>query len=107
MNNNVINFPKRPTPGADAPFNTTSARSLGAKAKGLLVSLARGVGMLFILLWPLLKFVLTIDVVWQFLRMCWYWDTPGMHAGWTFSLHFLLLSAGYFFVASYRPKGFD
>lgn len=106
MNHNVINFPKRPAPSADAPPDAAARSTGGNKVKEALAGVLRGIWMLFILLWPLLKLVLTIDVLWQFGRMCWYWDTPGMHAGWTFSLHFFLLSAGYFFVASYQPKDF-
>ena len=47
------------------------------------------------------------DVFFQFLRMLYYWNTPGVHAGWTLVGHYLsgvillLLTLGYF------PKRLD
>lgn len=29
-----------------------------------------------------------VDLIYQFFRMLYYWHTPGMHAGWTFLLHY-------------------
>ncbi|HUD34561.1 MAG TPA: KleE stable inheritance protein, partial [Variovorax sp.] len=43
------------------------------------------------LVWPLLKWVVAIDVTWQFARMLYFWQTPGVHAGWVFLGHFSVL----------------
>jgi hypothetical protein len=55
-------------------------------------------------MWPLLRWIVAYEVLWQLLRMLWYWNTPGVHAGWTFLLHFALLTALTYFVAVYEPK---
>ena len=57
------------------------------------------------LLWPLLKWVLAIDVTWQFARMLYFWQTPGFYTGWTFLGHFAVLAALTYFVAVRRPSG--
>jgi len=36
--------------------------------------------------------------------MIYYWETPGVYAGWTFLAHFAGLTALTCFVASYEPK---
>lgn len=56
------------------------------------------------LLWPLLKWVLAIDVTWQLARMVYFWQTPGVAAGWTFFGHFVVLAALTYFVAVRRPQ---
>jgi len=56
------------------------------------------------LLSPLLRWVLYVDVTYQFFRMLYYWDTPGMFAGWVFALHFAMLTGLIFFVAYGAPK---
>jgi hypothetical protein len=58
-----------------------------------------------VLLWPLLKWVVALDCVFQLLRTVYYWDTPGVHAGWTFFLHFAVLTALTYFVSIYKPRG--
>ena len=57
------------------------------------------------LLWPLLKWVLAIDVTWQFARMLYFWQTPSVYAGWTFLCHFAVLAALTYFVAMRRSPG--
>ena len=56
------------------------------------------------LVWPLLKWVVAIDVTWQFARMLYFWQTPGVHAGWTFLAHFAVLVALTYLVGVDRPK---
>lgn len=56
------------------------------------------------LCWSFMRFVIPLIVFWQFLRMIWYWDTPGVHAGWRFLAYFAGYTALYYFVAFYRPK---
>lgn len=57
------------------------------------------------LLWPLLKWVLAIDVTWQLARMLYFWQTPGVAAGWTFLGHFAVLVGLTCFMAVRRPQG--
>jgi len=54
--------------------------------------------------WIVLRFIIPVVVFWQFLRMIWFWDTPGVHAGWQFLAYFAGYTALYYFVAVYRPK---
>jgi hypothetical protein len=58
------------------------------------------------LLWPLLNWIIAMDVVFQLLRAVYYSNTPAIHATLQASIHgvlYLLLSL---FVYLYRPKAF-
>ena len=52
-----------------------------------------------------LKWLVSIEVFFQFIRMIYHWNTPGVYAGWTFLLHFAVLTALTYFVSIYKPKG--
>lgn len=54
--------------------------------------------------WSFMRFVLPLIVLWQFVRMLWFWNSPGVHAGWRFLAYFAGYTALYYFVAFYRPK---
>lgn len=58
-----------------------------------------------VLLWPILKWVIALDCVFQLMRTMYYWDTPSMYAGWKFMLHFAVLVGVTYFVSRYKPKG--
>ena len=57
------------------------------------------------LVWPVLKWIVSIDVFIQMILMFARWDTPGSYAGWTFLAHFAVLTGLTYFVGVYRPKG--
>ena len=57
-----------------------------------------------VLLWPWVKWFVVLDVLFQFGRMVYYWNTPGMFAGWKFLLHFGVLTAITYFVSIFKPK---
>jgi hypothetical protein len=57
-----------------------------------------------LIVWTVARFIIPMVVFWQFLRMCWYWNTPGVHAGWQFLAYFAAYSALYYFVGVYEPK---
>ena len=69
--------PKRPVPHA-------------ARGATTLLGL---VWLLTALVWPLLRWVIAMDCVYQMVRMLYYWDTPGTYAGFTFLAHFMVLIA--------------
>ena len=75
------------------------------KGKGFLAGVIKTLWVMTILVWPFLRWVAALDVVLQFVRMLWKWDTPGAYAGWTFLLHFGVLTAFTYFVSVYKPKG--
>lgn len=58
-----------------------------------------------VFLWTFMRFIVPLIVFWQFLRMCWFWNTPGRHEGLWFAAYFIGYSAIKYFVAFYRPKG--
>lgn len=60
---------------------------------------------LFVLVWPVARWIIAIDVFIQFVRMMIHWSTPGMNAGWVFLGHFAVLVACTYFVSVFRPKG--
>lgn len=55
------------------------------------------------LCWPVLRFILVCDVLFQLLRALVLWDTPGAHAGWTFLLHYAFFCYLTWFVAYGKP----
>lgn len=108
MANNVYKFPGR----AGAPEALNAAPEPAPKKAPRSPDLAKksfsgGVKVLWFVLalvWPVLRWLLALDVVFQGMLMLWHWDTPGSHAGWTFFLHFAALVALTFFVSVFKPK---
>ena len=101
---NVIKFPKqlgtfnKLDPALNAP------RPIKAKP-----DYANGVIKLFwvigVLAWPLIKWILSIDCVVQFMRMLYFWNSTGHNGGTIFLLHFALLTLLTYFVTIFKPKG--
>ena len=102
---NIINFPKGPNrvPPVEpiAEFNSANEPTRPVVSGGLV----KVVWVVAVLVWPVLKWVVTLDVLFQFVRMLYHWNTPGVFAGWTFMLHFAVLTALTYFVSMYKPKG--
>ena len=105
---NIIKFPKEiEQPAATAPVEPTAAPTAPAKAPGagLLAGLVKFVWVATVLVWPVLKWVLSIITFFQFVRMLYHWNTPGVYAGWSFLAYFAALTAITYFVSIYKPKG--
>lgn len=108
MTNNVYKFPGRdgvrvtrnsvPDP---APAKKPSGPGVGNK---FLSGMVTTLWFVLALVWPVLRWLLALDVVFRGVLMAWHWDTPGSYAGWTFVLHFALLVALTFFVSVFKPK---
>jgi hypothetical protein len=104
---NIIQFPKRGNspPAPDPPSPSLQPPHLdGARGKAIL-SLVKGVWVVTVLVWPLLKWIVSLDVLFQLIRMVHHWSTTGVYAIWTFLLHFAVLTALTCFVSLYKPKG--
>ena len=84
-----------------AEFNSANEPTRPVVSGGLV----KVVWVVAVLVWPVLKWVVTLDVLFQFVRMLYHWNTPGIFAGWTFMLHFAVLTALTYFVSMYKPKG--
>ena len=78
---------------------------LGCAALGLVAGLVKFVWVATVLVWPVLKWVLAIITFFQFVRMLYHWNTPGVYAGWSFLAYFAALTAITYFVSIYKPKG--
>jgi hypothetical protein len=78
-------------------------KKLGLVAAG--ETLLKCVWVITVLIWPILKWVIAIDCVYQLIRMTYHWNTPSLHAGWTFAMHFAVLTSLTYFVSVYKPKG--
>lgn len=102
---NVLKFPGGKTEKnlKDAPCKV-SAPEIRGDSPHPLKRMIRGavtvVWFVVSLIWPLLRWILALDVVFQLVRMFWYWETPGVNAGWTFLLHFFVLVAMTYFVSA-------
>ncbi|MDF7677069.1 KleE stable inheritance protein [Neisseriaceae bacterium ESL0693] len=68
-------------------------------------SVLRFVQITVVLIWPILKWIVSIEVFFQFIRMIYHWNTPDIYAGWVFLLHFSILIFLTYFVSTYEPKG--
>lgn len=75
------------------------------QSAGIPANVIKAVWIMTVLVWPIVRWIIGIEVGLQFFRMLWYWHTPGVHAGWTFLLHFGVLTALTYFVGAYKPKG--
>jgi hypothetical protein len=100
---NIINFPRRAKPVIeDVPKAATPAPT-PVKA-GIGAGVVKAVWVVVVLVWPILKWVVALDCVYHLIRMMYHWNTPGIHAGVTFLLHFAVLTALTYFVSVYKPK---
>lgn len=72
---------------------------------GVYAAVLQAVWVVTVLVWPILKWIVSMDCVFQLVRMIYYWDTPGAYAGFMFLLHFAVLTMLTYFVSIYRPKG--
>jgi hypothetical protein len=82
----IIKFPYVASP-AEKMSNTKERKLWRVVCSGLIKS----VWLFTALIWPFFKWIIAFDVVFQFIRMIYYWDTPGVYAGWTFLMHFTVL----------------
>jgi hypothetical protein len=104
---NIIKFPKATEATATVVQDTPQQAEKAAptvKVNGVFARVLKTVWVVTVLVWPVLKWVVSIDVFFQFIRMMYHWNTPGVHAGWTFLLHFAVLTALTYFVSLYKPK---
>ncbi|MEF8738623.1 MAG: KleE stable inheritance protein [Candidatus Accumulibacter necessarius] len=105
---NIIQFPRR-----DAPAPTPDLAPPGGQPKPLdgagggrvLSNLIKVVWVVTVLLWPLMKWILSLDVLFQFARMIYHWNTPDVYPTWMFLFHLALLVVLTYFVSLYKPKG--
>lgn len=104
----IIKFPRsdQAEPAAVSPaVPGETAKAPKRKIRGLFAGVLRFVWVAVVLVWPVLKWIASIAVFFQFIRMLYHWNTPGIYAGWTFLLHFAVLTALTYFVSIYKPKG--
>lgn len=99
---NIINFPRRVKPDIG---NAPKVALPKLETAGVGASVVKGLWVVTVLVWPILKWFLSIDCFFQFIRMIYHWDTPSVHAGVTFLAHFATLTALTYFVSVFKPKG--
>ncbi len=100
----IIKFPKQPDttekldPVLKSPQLNKVKSSFGS-------SIIKIIWAFSVLVWPILKWVISIDCAFQFIRMLYFWNTAGHYAGAIFLLHFFVLTFLTYFVTIYKPKG--
>lgn len=101
---NIIKFPRQAGVAIEVKPKATA---LSPKAEQPYVGavVVKGVWVFAVLVWPILKWIVALDCVFQIARTIYHWDTPGVYAGWTFMLHFSVLTALTYFVSIYKPRG--
>lgn len=102
----IIKFPSKSrtelnqkTPAKSA-LTPTKGRSRPVKFSGAMKVL----WVAAVLLWPWVRWIAVLDVLFQFGRMVYHWNTLGAFAGWTFLLHFGVLTAITYFVSMFKPN---
>lgn len=104
----IIKFPKiakAPAPVAQKVPRPIAKTVTADKSNGFFAGLVMVVWIIVVLAWPILQWLLSMDVLFQLICMLYHWNTPGVHAGWTFFLHFGVLFILTCFVAFCQPKG--
>ncbi|WP_419589657.1 KleE stable inheritance protein [Thiolapillus sp.] len=97
---NVIKFPCH----EPEPVEVTATMPPGRVAR-VWNGIAQFVWIVLMLLWPVMRVVAVTDVTFQFFRMIYHWNTPDVYAGWTFLLHFAVLTVLTYVMANWKPKG--
>ncbi|MFN7836030.1 MAG: KleE stable inheritance protein [Burkholderiaceae bacterium] len=100
---NVIKFPGQDQSTQEA-MNDAVALVQKPGGAGVTTAVLKGVWVVTVLIWPILKWVVSLDCVYHLVRMIYHWNTPGVYEGWTFTLHFAALTALIYFVSVYKPK---
>lgn len=105
---NIIKFPQKDDQaGKQAPVPTHDPTRESVKPTRVKIVLDKTLSFVWVttvLVWPFVKWVLSIEIFFQMLRMIYHWNTPGVYAGWTFLLHFSVLVALTWFVGVFKPK---
>ena len=100
----IIKFPKQP--GTTEKLDSVLKLPLPNKVKsGFGNSIIKIIWAFSVLVWPILKWVVSIDCAFQFIRMLYFWNTAGHYASAIFLLHFFVLTFLTYFVTIYKPKG--
>lgn len=102
---NIIMFPEKKTRSVESVQDRSTKRSNVVIEKSVLGGMNRFVWVVTVLTWPVFKWVLSLDVLFQMFRMICRWNSSDIYAGWNFLLHFSVLTAFTYYVSIYKPKG--
>jgi hypothetical protein len=100
----IIKFPKQPgtTKKLDPVLKSPQLNKVKSSFGNNIIKI---IWTFSVLVWPILKWIVSIDCAFQFIRMLYFWNTTGHYASAIFILHFLLLTFLTYFVTIYKPKG--
>jgi hypothetical protein len=102
---NVIQFPKPQKnirEGSIKGYVATHSKIESNTRNSYGNKLVKIVHLAVVLVWPILKWLVAIDVTWRFFRMIYFWNTPGSFEGWTFLMHFAFFVWLMMFVSNRR-----
>jgi hypothetical protein len=104
----IINFPNssRAELNQKSPPESELTRNKDLQHLGKSGGVVKVLWVAAVLLWPWVKWFVVLDVLFQFGRMVYHWNTPSTFAGWTFLLHFGVLTAITYYVSMFKPKDF-
>ena len=101
---NIIKFPKDAQAPPPQGQTAEPAPAMEAPRPKNTVGVLKVLWVATVMLWPWLKWIVVLDVLFQLGRMVYHWNTPGSFARWTFLLHFGVLTAMTYFVSTFKPK---
>jgi hypothetical protein len=102
---NIIKFPEKKTQFVSSVHDRSTKRSNVVIEKSVFGGMNRFVWVVTVLTWPVFKWVLSLDVLFQMFRMIYRWNASDIYADWNFLLHFSVLTAFTYYVSIYKPKG--
>jgi hypothetical protein len=100
----IIKFPKQPdtTEKLDPVLKSTQLNKVKSSFGSSIIKI---IWAFSVLVWPILKWIISIDCAFQFIRMLYFWNAAGHYASAIFLLHFFVLTFLTYFVTIYKPKG--
>ncbi|EGQ9696242.1 protein kleE [Vibrio parahaemolyticus] len=107
---NIVKFPKVGPTGSNSPPDKSLKQTSDTKPQKpvksvrFFAAIVRWVWVATVLVWPVLKWIVSINVFFQAIRALYYWGNPEVNAGWTFLAHFVVLTLLTYFVSIYKPK---
>lgn len=90
----------------EAAVTSDSRNRFAALAAIALPRIVYVVWITIVIIWPFLKWIIALDVLYQFCRALYFWSTPGMLAGWYALFHSGVFIAVTYFVEFYGPRKF-
>jgi stable inheritance KleE-like protein len=100
----IINFPNVGKLSVHREQVNRSVTPIRNRVKSIFFSFLSILWIILATFWTPIRWIISIEVLFQLIRMLYYWDTEDVHTVWIFLLHFGVLTALTLFMASYKLR---